>query len=352
MERELSNRLERSLDKAFGFIERSQNPDGLWSDFLTLAGESTFWVSGYVGYAMSRHDRSQKDGWLEEVALRILDHQHEDGGWGYGPGVPPDADSTSWCLRFLSSIGTKNPESCARASRFLLKHQNQADGGFRTYFSPADVGRYMGLYGSIPFDGWLSSQLCVTAVAVEALAESGYPDGTEKARDLIRKSQTEDGFWNSYWWCERIYATVHCMGALESGKTGDDARLLDRAQEWIAGMQMTDGSWSGYEDDKGVPFWTALALRGLMAGHEPDVSRRIIRGVDWLVSSQLADGSWPSGYMLRIPLPSMKDPWNQPFWSLDGRAINALIRDHRRLFTTATAFAALSEYRETLSGGT
>jgi hypothetical protein len=38
------------------------------------------------------------------------------------------------------------------------------------------------------------------------------------------------------------------------------------------------------------------------------------------------------------------EPWNQPFWKQDGKAINASIKDHKRLFTTATVFGALSEF--------
>jgi prenyltransferase beta subunit len=344
-------RLERSIEKASRFLEGSRNPDGLWSDFLTLAGESVSWVSGYVGYAMSHQGSEQKSNWLKETAFLIRDQQHANGGWGYGPSVPPDADSTSWCLRFLSSTGTQSPESCERGSRFLLAHQNQTDGGFRTYSSPHDVGRYMGLKGSISFEGWLSSQLCVTAVAVAALIEGRSIHGIEEALNLIRMSQTAEGYWNSYWWSGSLYATVHCMEAIKSGMTGGDAGSLDRARTWIAGTQLADGSWGSSFVSGGVPFWTALALRGLMVVHQPDPGGRIGRGADWLLNHQLEDGSWPSGYLLRIPLPSMKEPWKQSSWNCGGRAINAVISDHRQLFSTATAFSALSEYREKVLEG-
>jgi len=45
--------LSLSLERAFKFIEDGRNSDGLWSDFLTLAGESVYWVSGYVGYKVA-----------------------------------------------------------------------------------------------------------------------------------------------------------------------------------------------------------------------------------------------------------------------------------------------------------
>jgi hypothetical protein len=98
-----------------------------------------------------------------------------------------------------------------------------------------------------------------------------------------------------------------------------------------------------------VPFSTALALRGLMVAPRPDLSDNIRKGVEWLLTDQLADGSWNSHHILRIPHPSTMEPWKQPHWKRDGKAINAVIKDHRRLYTTATAFTALSEFDERLS---
>jgi len=103
---ESSDRLQISLENAFNFIKSSRNSEGLWSDFLTLAGESVFWVSGYVGYAILRYGGAyEKESWLGIVGSSILAHENADGGWGYGYGVPSDADSTSWCLLFLSRLG-------------------------------------------------------------------------------------------------------------------------------------------------------------------------------------------------------------------------------------------------------
>jgi len=348
---EVLGRLRLSLDKAYKFMEDGRNPDGLWSDFLTLAGESVCWVSGYVGYVLNRYGSAHGEGLLEKVGSIIREYQGNDGGWSYGPGVPTDADSTSWCLRFLSSLRSQSPESLKKASLFLLRHQNRLDGGFRTYASPRDVGRFMRLDGSVSFEGWLSSQLCVTAVVVEALIESGSSMGVGEALDFIRRSQSADGFWNSYWWTGSLYATVHCMEALKEARCIDDSELVSRAQDWIARTQLNTGSWSDSIENECVPFSTALALRGLMLEPRQVLTGKIERGIDWLLTHQRSDGSWDSGYILRIPHPSMKEPWKESFWKRDGRAITAVIKDHRRLFTTATVFKALSEFKETLLRG-
>ena len=132
-----SNRLTTSLEEAFKFIKTNRNQDGLWSDFLTLAGESTDWVSGYVGYSIiSNSETLEERNLLHQVASTILTHQKSDGGWGYANHVPSDADSTSWCLRFLSKLKIQNQVSREKALQFLLKHQSEIDGGFRTYAKP------------------------------------------------------------------------------------------------------------------------------------------------------------------------------------------------------------------------
>jgi squalene cyclase len=331
-------------------MEEKANPDGCWSDFLTLAGESVYWVTGYVGYALARslalqgEEEKKKKKLLLSASSCILERQCEDGGWGYGPGVPSDADSTSWCLLFLSRLGTQSAESRQKALSFLLKHQSPLDGGFRTYAKPSEVGRYMMLDASVSFEGWSSSQLCVTPVAAQALAEAGSTVGLEKALGCVRRGQAEEGYWEPYWWSERLYSTVHCMELLRARGTGEDARLVVRAQDWIAKTQLANGAWGDSPEGGGVPFSTALALSGLMAGPGQGFSDNIERGVEWLLTDQLADGSWSAHYILRIPHPSTMEPWKQSYWRPDGKAINAVIKDQRRLYTTATVFTALSEF--------
>jgi hypothetical protein len=352
---ERPDRLRPSLDGALRFMERSVGPDGFWSDFLTLAGESVYWVTGYVGYALARgvapHGEEEKKRLLLDVGSRLLERQGEDGGWGYGPGVPSDADSTSWSLLFLSRLGVESAESREKALSFLLRHESPLDGGFRTYANPSEVGRYMMLDASVSFEGWSSSQMCVTPVAGQALAEAGSPRGVEKALGYVRRGQAAEGFWEPYWWSERLYATVNCMEFLMARGKGEDVGVVGRAQGWIARTQLPSGAWSESPSAEGVPFSTALALRGLMVAPRPDLSESIRKGVEWLLTDQRADGSWNSHHILRIPHPSTMEPWKQSDWNRDGKAINAVIKDHKRLYTTATAFTALSELEERLSRG-
>lgn len=351
---ERPDRLTHSIEIAGRFLEESVRPDGFWSDFLTLAGESVYWVTGYVGCALAGGAAPQGEEGRRRLLLRagerILERQYEDGGWGYGPGVPADADSTSWCLLFLSRLGIQAPESREKALRFLLRHQSPLDGGFRTYATPSDVGRYMMLEASVSFEGWSSSQTCVTPVAGQALAEAGSSLGVDRALGYVRSVQTAEGYWEPYWWSDRLYATASCIGFLNARGDAGDATRVSRAQDWIARTQLGGGAWSDSPKAPGVPFSTALALRGLMVAPRTSFTECIRKAVEWLLTDQLTDGGWNSHHILRIPHPSTMEPWKQQFWNADGKAINAIIKDHRRLYTTATAFMALSEFQRLSEG--
>lgn len=347
---EIANRLKVSLDKAFTFIKDNRNIDGNWSDFLTLAGESIYWVSGYVGYSISCFGKTREEEWLKNIGQYLLKHQQQNGGWSYGPGVPADADSTSWCLLFLSRMDIQDYESINKALSFLREHQNPEDGGFRTYAKPKSVGRYMMIDEGISFEGWSTSHMCVTGVTTQALYNTNDSHSINLALDCIRKNQTEEGYWNPYWWNDYLYSTVNCMNALDSKIGGKDELILNKARNWISKTQLKDGGWNNNFSQNSIPFSTALGLRGLMIGIKQKASENIIKGVEWLLTNQLTDGSWNSNHKLRIPFPSVKEPWKQSQWKIGGKAINALIEDHKRLFTTATVFKALLEYENFLSG--
>lgn len=348
---ENTEKIKTSLNKTLLFIQNNRSPDGLWSDFLTLAGESVHWVSSYVGYAIiSALEGAAKESWLSEIGSKILQQQNLDGGWGYGPGVPSDADSTSWCLLFLSKLGIQEPKSKDNSLLFLLKHQSKVDGGFRTYANPREIAHYMRISENISFEGWSTSQMCVTAVACKALMENNSPVGIGEALSFIRNGQAEDGFWNPYWWSGKLYATFNCMSALKEKGASQDSESLRKAQRWIAKTQLRDGGWSDSStQEESWPFSTALAIKALLVIPNLQYLEKIKEGLYWLLNNQLADGSWNSNHILKIPYPSMKEPWTQNNWKTDGRAINAIIKDQKRLYTTATVLSALLELKKYLS---
>jgi hypothetical protein len=125
----------------------------------------------------------------------------------------------------------------------------------------------------------------------------------------------------------------------------ENVEFLIKAQDWIAHSQLDDGGWSDSAKES-LPFSTALATRGLMLIHRQGVLDKIRTGIEWLFTNQLADGIWDSSYIIIIPNTSMKEPWKQTNWKRDRRDLNSLIKDHRRLYTTATVYIALAEFQE------
>ena len=193
--------------------------------------------------------------------------------------------------------------------------------------------------------------MCVTGVVIQALFESNKDQFNFEGIDSIKKNQTQEGYWNSYWWNDNLYATANCMKALEYQKSTDNRTkvFLSKARDWILSKQLMDGGWSEDEAGRSMPFSTALALKGLLI--EPDnISENIATGISWILKHQSEDGSWNSSYKLRIPHPSTTEPWNQTIWKVGGKAINAIIEDHRRIFTTATVFKTLVDYQQFLRG--
>lgn len=345
-----NDKLVCAMEKAYDYIKSNRNADRVWSDFLTLAGESVYWVSGYVGYALGDYHKFKEDeDWTARIGNYILEHQQQNGGWGYGLGVPADADSTAWCLLFLSKLSIGYRSSIERAINFLKEHKTPLDKGFRTYAMPQQIARFMMINGDVSFEGWSSSQMCVTGVAIQALFESEKDENFIDGISCIKKNQTPQGYWNSYWWNDNLYATANCMNALKYRLNSDSEAdtCLCKAQKWISNEQLIDGSWTNTKGKDGTPFSTALALKGLLV-HPQNVLQSILKGVEWILNNQLENGSWISTPKLRIPHPSSTDPWNQEYWKVGGKAINAVIEDHRRLFTTATVFKALIEYQKFL----
>ena len=187
--------------------------------------------------------------------------------------------------------------------------------------------------------------MCVTAVAVQALMENCSTKGVNEAIDHIKKGQTLQGYWNPYWWNGKLYATVNCMEALKAKENSDGFKLLSNAQKWIANSQMENGAWSNTPDsNECLPFSNSPWTGGLLIEPSKTSIEKIKNSAKCLLDQQLSDGSWNCSYILRIPHPAMKEPWNQSYWKKDGRAINALIKDHKRLFTTATVYRTLKEF--------
>ena len=90
-----------------------------------------------------------------------------------------------------------------------------------------------------------------------------------------------------------------------------------------------------------VPFYLALSLQGFMTNGS--FGGKIETGIKRLLDLQQSDGSWETYPILRFPLPSNLEPWN------DSKGWREETKDQNRVFTTATCLQTLSQYRERIS---
>jgi hypothetical protein len=123
---------------------------------------------------------------------------------------------------------------------------------------------------------------------------------------------------------------------------GDDD-YVRRAGEWAIREQSADGSW-GMPHAQISAFGTALCLSILVnAGVH---SKAIELAAMKLAALQDADGGWSTHPIMRIPLPSDREPDHpRPRW-LGRLRRGVIVQDQYRTYTTATCIEALARFRD------
>jgi len=214
--------------------------------------------------------------------------------------VEEDADSTSLALLFLAALGTSAPDAAYAA----LRRYQREDGGFSTFLSD-------GLTGS-----WGISHPEITPIAVLALrTAAGAISTADAARALaaIRRARRPDGLWEAFWWASPLpacEANLACLAALGQP---------ENPPEPLSSLAPDD----------------ALQVALLLSLSTPrETPARVAGLICTLLATQNSDGAWRAAPSLRIPPRSCARPWEVP-------GTGPLYADPDRLFTTATALAAL-----------
>ena len=110
------------IGEGLGFIAAAQHPDGSFDPDWSA---SVFHTVFRAVLATGQHD-APEPGIAELIRDRALGlvrrSQNPDGGWGWGPGHPSDAVSTSYAL--IALCAQADVEPAARAAEFILGCQN------------------------------------------------------------------------------------------------------------------------------------------------------------------------------------------------------------------------------------
>ncbi len=276
-----------AVERGLAFLLSAQDPAGFWSDWELPVGSSSMWTTAYVGWRLSSCEQRTASS-LERAADWLETNELGGGGWGYTEDTGADADSTALGILFLEALERRAPPSAVQRLLGFIR----GDGGFATYGFDQSFG------------AWTASHVEVTATAALALRAIGEaPEVVERAADFLRRGRRVDGLWNSYWWTSPCYATEIATHLL-----GEQAR--QEARKGLLHLRVTN------------PF--EAALRSLVLG----------AGARSLVETQGPDGSWPSAPILRL---THRDIYSPQSGENDGPCF----ADRRRIFTTATAVAAL-----------
>lgn len=326
---------------AASFLQQSQGGDGLWRDFVTLAGASTEWITGVVVDACSRYAPMASA--CAAAVTPLLHHQRPDGGWGYNSAVPSDADSTSWCSLALSDARCFSPDAGEAASRYLLRHRSN-DGGFSTYSRSDRVGQYIGAVDEEFTHGWRRSHPCVTATAMLALRATASAEISEvqsAAAAYLVSHYRADGGWSSYWWPGGHYVAYLAIRALQGSGSRVGQREISATYADLRDQRDKSGAWVSVVTGQESAFDTAVCLSALLNARDPLLPRKeISSSVTWLLDAQLKDGGWPASAVLCVPSPRGNGAEDARSWWSAG-AGGGLTLDINRVFSTTAVLRAL-----------
>ncbi|GGW06770.1 prenyltransferase/squalene oxidase repeat-containing protein [Streptomyces globisporus] len=266
-------------------------------------------VQALVEINQRREDANNGADWLKSV-------QNEDGGWGYNPGSPSDANSTSIVIGALARTGvpvneltTKNGSTPYTALQSLAIACGEKDGGAFAY-QPGKKGE-------------LAANMDATAASVLGLMGKGIASGTSnavkdpsctKGDDLSPEQTAQNGasFLADTLAKQPYLEQAPMPGAEEStpqpdyGNTSDAVVALaasghaDKAKASVAWLQKNGTGWA----KQGGPAATAQLI---LAAHATGADARSFGGVD-LVKQLNSMGPSPAATALPSPTPTGPQP--------------------------------------------
>lgn len=338
----LLSAIDESIRKGIDYLG-SKNPYGHWTGFPTLAGTSDIWVTGFI--VTHIHDLCSGQFNFKNTKDYLLQTQYPTGGWSYSAPVPPDADSTAWCLQGLIALNALDEKRKAAATTYLTTHYTGT--GIATFTTDGGIASFIGVPMKEMLVGWTSAHADVSLAALLA-----YPDITEAATILnwVEQQSNPQGLLHSYWWRGPFYATALYLRFLQKTNRPIPASLAASISGFLKTNELPAGGFAIEEEKETDGFSTALALEiqcRIAKEHSDTESTSYCESI---LQLQQENGSWQGKKILRIPVPYIINPNNVVAWDNTMGGGNAYIEDRDGLFTTTLCCYALNLFRNTFKG--
>ncbi len=314
--------------------------EGHWNGFPTLAGESDIWVTGFIAAHLQLF--AYETEWLQQTQHFLFANRHPSGGWSYSKYVPPDADSTSWCIMALKNCNEFNTSLQLQSKAFLWNHRSH--NALSTYHIDSGIDTFIGITDKQLIAGWTAPHPDVTVAAI--LADPGYPDVAVIIERLLQW-QTNEGLLPAYWWRSSFYTVTLLLRAYSVLKLECPSLTKELLKHTLARKQQNDGGFSLNASSAFNPFATGLALEIYCHLSNDDTAAEQCAQV--LLEKQKEDGSWQGDDLLRIPAPYILDPETVVEWNVTGGG-NSIVNDQQGLFTTAIVCHSLHLWLQKITG--
>ncbi|MEU0739324.1 prenyltransferase/squalene oxidase repeat-containing protein [Streptomyces sp. NPDC006134] len=288
--------------QAVGWLTRQQCADGAFAPFRadtakpcdakTAVDTNSTAAAVQALAALGGHDAATGKAltWLKSV-------QNKDGGWGYTPGGPSDANSTSVVIGALTAAGEK-PEQVTKGGKspydallaFALPCEGDGKGAFA--FQPDEKGK-------------LSANADATAAGVLGALGKGLVTGPGKAADAEcagsgKPTRQEAAAGGAAYLSQAVAKTGHLTSALagaadqpDYGNTADAVVALaaqggaERAAKPLRWLEENAATWA---KQSGPAAWAQLILAAHATGTDP----RAFGGTDLVARLQATGPDVPT----------------------------------------------------------
>ena len=332
----LSRSIKKCIQNGIDFVVSKQRTDGTWFEYLTSAGASDIWATGFITFFCNNiipKENTQKAKYLLQKDAHPL--------WGYKQSYLIDTDSSNFALLGLCTASKNKYDR-------LVQRQN-IDGGFPTYTEKEikELRKYMKYPIENKYTGWTQSHLCVSAVTYYLLLCHSNHIEDENIKKLEAYLLQSLKYQNeiAYWWTDETYTLFWFSLSFEQIENLELKSIIkDRLVNTVKNYKPclnTDA-----KSTKSI-FYTALQLNICITLNYLNIltCKPLIQSlIKELLSEQYKDGSWKATNAMRLPDTEVLNPLEIKEWPASARGCNVRAIEFNRLFTTVVTLNALNNF--------